>query len=149
MTSPISVSGSMNLYISLDDHVVRTGILKYYDPLMFSNLSLKTLATLSAINHTLPSGSTLLIDQPEDLEQIFFDMSGCSNNSLYFYGKDHVVRTGILKYYDPLMFSNLSLKTLSELNVVDHTLPSGSPSSVVLPEGINFVTFDLTIESGV
>ena len=149
MTNPLSVSGSMNLYISLDDHVVRTGILKYYDPLMFSNLSLKTLATLSAINHTLPSGSTLLIDQPEDLEQIFFDMSGCSNNSLYFYGKDHVVRTGILKYYDPLMFSNLSLKTLSELNVVDHTLPSGSPSSVVLPEGINFVTFDLTIESGV
>ena len=149
MVTPISTSASMNLYISLDDHVVRTGILKYYDPLMFSNLSLKTLTALSTISHTLPSGSTLLIDQPEDLERIFFDMSGCSNNSLYFYGKDHIVRTGILKYYDPLMFSNLSLRILSELNVVSHTLPSGSPTSTTLPEGINFATFDLTIESGV
>ena len=149
MADPISVSGSVNLYISLEDHVVRTGILKYYDPLMFSNLSLKTLTALNTINHTLPSGSTLLVDQPEDLERLFFDMSACSNNNLYFYGKDHIVRTGILKYYDPLMFSNLSLKTMSELNVVSHTLPSGSPSSGVLPEGINFVTFDLTIESGV
>ena len=149
MTTPISSSGSMNLYISLDEHVVRTGILKYYDPLMFSNLSLKTLAELNIINHTLPSGSTLLIDQPEDIERIYFDMSGCSNNSLYFYGKDHIVRTGILKYYDPLMFSNLSLRILSDLNVVDHTLPSGIPSTTVFPEGINFSTFDLTIESGV
>ena len=149
MATPISTSASMNLYISLTDHVVRTGILKYYDPLMFSNLSLKTLAALSTINHTLPSGSTLLIDQPEDLERLFFDISACSNNTLYFYGKDHVVRTGILKYYDSLMFSNLSLKILSDLNVVNHTLPSGSPSSGILPEGINFITFDLIIESGV
>jgi hypothetical protein len=116
---------------------------------MFSSLSLKTLSELSTINHTLPSGSILLIDQLEDFEQIFFDVSACSNNNLYFYGKDHIVRTGILKYYDPLMFSNLAIKTLSELSVVDHTLPSGSPSSKIFPEEINFATFDLTIESGV
>ena len=148
MTSPFSASGSVNLYISLEDHVVRTGILKYYDPLMFSNLSLKTLTALSTISHTLPSGSTLLVDQPEDLERIYFDMSGCSNNSLYFYGKDHIVRTGILKYYDPLMFSDLSLQSLSVLNVVDHTLPATDPTSNQQPDGINFTIFDLTITSG-
>ena len=76
-------------------------------------------------------------------------ISTSASMNLYISLTDHVVRTGILKYYDPLMFSNLSLKTLSELSVVDHTLPSGSPSSGILPEGINFVTFDLTIESGV
>ena len=70
----MGTSASMNLYISVEDHVVRTGILKYYDPLMFSDLSLKTLAELNVVNHTLPSGSTLLIDQPSDIERIFFDI---------------------------------------------------------------------------
>jgi len=70
----MGTSASMNLYISVDDHVVRTGILKYYDSLMFSDLALKTLAELSVLNHTLPSGSTLLIDQPADIERIIFDI---------------------------------------------------------------------------
>ena len=70
----MGTSASMSLYISVDDHVVRTGILKYYDPLIFSNLSLKTIAELNIVNHTLPSGCTLLIDQPADIEQIFFDI---------------------------------------------------------------------------
>jgi hypothetical protein len=41
---------------------------------MFSDLSLKTLAELNIVSHTLPSGSTLLVDQPADIERIFFDM---------------------------------------------------------------------------
>jgi len=76
-------------------------------------------------------------------------ISTSASMNLYISLEDHIVRTGILKYYDPLMFSNLALKTLSELSVVDHTLPSGSPSSKIFPEEINFATFDLIIESGV
>jgi len=71
-----------------------------------------------------------------------------SSKSLYIYQEDHVVRTGILKYYDPLMFSDLAYKTLAELNVVDHTLPATDPTSNDAPDGINFAKFDLTIISG-
>jgi len=74
-------------------------------------------------------------------------VSGSSN--LYIYQESHIVRTGILKYYNPLMFSDLGFEILSDLNVVDHTLPSVDPTSNQQPDGINFVTFDLTIESGV
>lgn len=73
-------------------------------------------------------------------------VSGSSN--LYIYQESHIVRTGILKYYDPLMFSDLALQTLSALNVVDHTLPTTDPTSNQQPDGINFTIFDLTIISG-
>jgi|GEM_PF-4747167 len=72
-------------------------------------------------------------------------VSGSSN--LYIYQESHIVRTGILKYYDPLMFSDLALQYLSTLNVVDHTLPATDPTSNQQPEGINFTIFDLTITS--
>jgi hypothetical protein len=71
-----------------------------------------------------------------------------SSKSLHIYQEDHVVRTGILKYYDPLMFSDLAYKTLAELNVIDHTLPATDPTSNESPDGINFAKFDLTIISG-
>jgi len=69
------------------------------------------------------------------------------SNNLYIYQESHIVRTGILKYYDPLMFSDLGFEILSDLNVVDHTLPSVDPTSNQQPDGINFTIFDLTITS--
>ena len=70
------------------------------------------------------------------------------SNNLYIYQESHIVRTGILKYYDPLMFSDLGFEILSDLNVVDHTLPATDPTSNQQPDGINFTIFDLTITSG-
>lgn len=70
------------------------------------------------------------------------------SKNLYIYLEDHVVRTGILKYYDPLRFSDLAYKTLAELNVVDHTLPATDPTSNERPSGINFIIYNVTITSG-
>jgi len=75
-------------------------------------------------------------------------ISVSGSNILYIYQENHIVRTGILKYYDPLMFSDLGFEILLDLNIVDHTLPGTDPTSNQQPEGINFTIFDLTIMSG-
>lgn len=68
-----------------------------------------------------------------------------SDLSLYIYQESHIVRTGLLLYYDPLLMSDLVTSSLSSLNAVDSTLPSSDPAGTDFPSGINAASFTLTI----
>lgn len=70
-----------------------------------------------------------------------------SENNLYLYQEEHIVRTGLLGYYDPLLYSDLYDSSLSALNIVDSTLPSADSVTVLSTiSAINFAEFDLNIE---
>jgi hypothetical protein len=72
--------------------------------------------------------------------------SPTSTQNVYNFVESHVVRTGILLYYAPLLISDMALKTLTQLNTINTTLPSSDPASNIFPNGINAVLLDLTIE---
>jgi hypothetical protein len=55
-------------------------------------------------------------------------MSPESDEILYVYKENHIVRRGILLYYDPLLCSDLYEQSLSFLNTFDNTLPLVDPS---------------------
>ena len=64
---------------------------------------------------------------------------------LYIFVEDHVVRTGILMFYDPLLFSDLYTHSLAELDAIDDTIPSVDPATNLFPTGINAATISLEI----
>jgi len=68
-----------------------------------------------------------------------------TNLDLYIYQETHIVRTGLLLYYDPLLMSDLVTSSLSSLNTVDSTLPSTDSAGSLFPSGINASSFTLTI----
>ncbi len=139
---------SKNLYIYEKDHLVRTGLLKYYDPLLMSNLYTTSLSALNWRNDTLPTSASSLY--PSGVNARSFDLiiggnglSGSQSNNIYMYKDDQIVRTGLLKYYDPLLLSTLYNQSLATLNIRDDTLPSSASS--LYPNGINSHLFNLII----
>lgn len=65
--------------------------------------------------------------------------------TIYIYKEDHIVRTGLLLYYDPFNMSYMQNSLLSTLNTRDDTLPSVDPATNLFPSGINAVGMDLEI----
>jgi Gpi18-like mannosyltransferase len=72
--------------------------------------------------------------------------SPISTKNVYIYVESHIVRTGILKYYTPLLISDMLYKTLTQLNTVNSSLPSSDPTSNIFPTGINASLLNLIIE---
>lgn len=65
------------------------------------------------------------------------------NQPLSIIQENHIKRTGLLLYYDPLLLSDMFYTSLSALNVVNNTLSSSTISA--LPTGINSIQLYLTI----
>jgi len=67
--------------------------------------------------------------------------------TLYVLSGSNVARTGILLYYDPLLFSDISGSILSGLNSTSSsTVPSSdSITSLTLPDQINCNLLNVTI----
>jgi hypothetical protein len=63
--------------------------------------------------------------------------------TIYIYQENHVVRTGLLLYYDPLNMSHLYGSLLSALNTRSDTLPASDPATNLFPSGINAMGIDL------
>jgi hypothetical protein len=63
--------------------------------------------------------------------------------TVYIYQESHVVRTGLLLYYDPLNMSYLYGSLLSALNTRSDTLPASDPAVILYPSGINAVSMEL------
>ena len=68
--------------------------------------------------------------------------------TLYIYVEDHVVRSGLLLYYDPFNMSYMQNSLLSTLNARDDTLPASDPATNLYPSGINATGMDLEIRWG-
>lgn len=67
--------------------------------------------------------------------------------NLYIYEEDHIVRTGLLLYYDPLLYSDLYSMSLSDLNTVNTAL-SGSVIEDYGISELNMSIFDLILNEG-
>jgi len=64
-----------------------------------------------------------------------------SNENLYFYKKNHIIRTGCLLYYDPLLCSDLYATSLSSLNIINDSLPIVDTASFIPSNNINVSIF--------
>jgi len=72
--------------------------------------------------------------------------SPSANLSLYMFSESHVVRTGIIEYYIPLLMSDMTVKTITQLTTINSTIPSTDPADNTFPKGINAATLNLTIQ---
>ena len=65
--------------------------------------------------------------------------------NLYILQESNIVRTGRLKYYNPLRMSDMLGLTLTTLNVVSDTLPSSGSNLDGSPVGINYAVYNIQI----
>ena len=66
-------------------------------------------------------------------------------HDLYILQESNIVRTGRLKYYDPLKMSDIFAETLSTLNIVNDTLPSTGSYLSDIPSAINCAVFSIQL----
>ena len=70
------------------------------------------------------------------------------SETIYVLVEDRVVRTGLLVYYDPLLYSDISGSTLTSLNTVNDVVPAEDAiTALTLPDHINANLMDLEITS--
>jgi hypothetical protein len=127
----------------------------YYDPLLVSDLGSSTLSSLNTIVNTYPATDPTGILYPTGINASLFNILLASLNypleqseSVSIYSESHIVRRGLLFYYDPLLCSDLNSLSLSYLNTLDTTLPSVDPTGTSYPIGINASLLNIIISSG-
>jgi len=153
MSDPDPIEVSRNTYIYNENRIVRKGLLLYYDPLFVSDLGSSTLSGLNTIVNTYPATDPTGILYPTGINASLFNILLASLNypleqseSVNIYSESHIVRRGLLFYYDPLLCSDLNSLSLSYLNTLDTTLPSVDPTGTSYPIGINASLLNIIIQ---
>ena len=152
MSDPDPIEVSRNTYVYNENRIVRKGLLLYYDPLFVSDLGSSTLSSLNTIDNNYPATDPTGILYPTGINAALCNILLTSLNypleqseSVSIYSESHVVRRGLLLYYDPLLCSDLNSLSLSYLNTLDTTLPSVDPTGTSYPIGINASIQNLVI----
>jgi hypothetical protein len=68
-----------------------------------------------------------------------------TTDTIYIFQENRVVRTGCLLFYDPLLFSDIYDKTLSQLWTYSGSIPSNDLAVNTFPTGINAISDSVII----